>query len=80
MVLHCTQETPVTTSVIIDGARTPIGKLLGVFSSLSAVELGAVAISGALQRSGIAADQVARHGGRPATVAEARALLALSAA
>ena len=47
-----------TTSVIIDGARTPIGKLLGVFSSLSAVELGAVAISGALERSGIAADQV----------------------
>jgi uncharacterized protein (DUF849 family) len=29
---------------------------------------------------GIAADQVARHGGRPATVAEARALLVLSAA
>ncbi|MEI8260512.1 MAG: acetyl-CoA C-acyltransferase, partial [Actinomycetes bacterium] len=47
-----------TTSVIIDGARTPIGKLLGVFSSLSAIELGAVAISGALERSGIAADQV----------------------
>lgn len=37
-----------TTSVIIDGARTPIGKLLGVFASLSAVDLGAVAIRGAL--------------------------------
>ncbi|MBI1350314.1 MAG: acetyl-CoA C-acyltransferase [Actinomycetales bacterium] len=47
-----------TTSVIIDGARTPIGKLLGAFSSLTAVDLGAVAIKGALDRAGVAPDQV----------------------
>ncbi len=47
-----------TTSVIIDGARTPIGKLLGAFASLSAVDLGAAAISGALERSGVTPDQV----------------------
>ena len=47
-----------TTAVIIDGARTPVGKLLGAFASLSAVDLGAVAIRGALERSGVAVDQV----------------------
>ena len=47
-----------TTSVVIDGARTPIGKLLGAFTSLSAVDLGAVAIRGALERSGVSSDQV----------------------
>ena len=47
-----------TTTVVIDGARTPIGKLLGAFSSLSAVDLGAVAITGALERAGVAPDQV----------------------
>ena len=47
-----------TTSVIIDGARTPVGKLLGAFASLSAVDLGAVAIKGALERSGVSVDQV----------------------
>ncbi len=47
-----------TTTVIIDGARTPVGKLLGALSSLSAAELGSVAIRGALERSGVAADQV----------------------
>jgi len=48
----------VTTSVVIDGARTPIGKLLGAFASLSAVDLGAAAIRGALERSGVQPDQV----------------------
>ncbi len=47
-----------TTSVIIDGARTPVGKLLGAFASVSAVELGGVAIKGALERAGVTADQV----------------------
>lgn len=47
-----------TTSVILDGARTPIGKLLGAFASLSAVDLGAVAIKGALERAGVTPDQV----------------------
>src|SRR5262245_6346190 len=45
-------------SVIVDGARTPIGKFRGAFAGLSAVDLGAVAIRAALERSGVAADQV----------------------
>lgn len=45
-------------SVILEGARTPIGRLLGAFSSLSAVDLGAVAIRGALERAGVGVDDV----------------------
>jgi len=45
-------------SVIVDGARTPIGKFRGAFADLSAVDLGAIAIRAALERSGVAADQV----------------------
>jgi len=40
-------------SVIVAGARTPIGKFGGGLSSLAAVELGGVAIRGAVQRSGV---------------------------
>ena len=40
-------------SVIIAGARTPIGKFLGAFSSLSAVDLGGFAIAEALKRSAV---------------------------
>ena len=47
-----------SSSVIVAGARTPIGKLLGGLSTLSAAELGGIAIAGALQRSGIGADRV----------------------
>ncbi len=47
-----------TETVIVSGARTPIGKLLGSLSSLSAAELGAVAISGALAKAKVAADAV----------------------
>lgn len=46
------------TSVIVAGARTPMGKLLGGLSTLSAAELGGVAIAGALQKSGISADRI----------------------
>ena len=49
---------PVTTSVIVSGARTPIGKFGGGFRDLSAVRLGAAAIKEAISRSGIQADQV----------------------
>lgn len=42
-----------TSSVIVAGARTPIGKLRGSLASLAAVDLGAVAIREALARSGI---------------------------
>ncbi|MQA77703.1 MAG: acetyl-CoA C-acyltransferase [Streptosporangiales bacterium] len=45
-------------SVIVGGARTPIGKLLGVFASLTAVDLGAIAVDAALRRARIAPDQV----------------------
>jgi acetyl-CoA C-acetyltransferase len=45
-------------SVIVAGARTPIGKFRGAFADLSAVDLGAVAIREALARSGVAPDQV----------------------
>jgi acetyl-CoA C-acetyltransferase len=44
--------------VIVAGARTPIGKLLGALSSLSAPDLGGIAISAALDRAGITGDQV----------------------
>jgi acetyl-CoA C-acetyltransferase len=45
-------------SVIVAGARTPIGKLSGGLGTLSAAELGAVAIRAALERSGISGDVV----------------------
>lgn len=44
--------------VIVGAARTPIGRYLGGLSPLSAPELGAIAIRAALQRSGVAPDQV----------------------
>jgi acetyl-CoA C-acetyltransferase len=45
-------------SVIVGGARTPIGKLLGALKDQSATDLGAVAIAAALQRSGVRPEQV----------------------
>ncbi|ADP79032.1 acetyl-CoA C-acetyltransferase [Pseudofrankia inefficax] len=45
-------------SVIVAGARTPIGKLSGALKGFSAVELGGVAIKGALERAGVAGDAV----------------------
>ena len=45
-------------SVVVAGARTPIGKLLGGLSGLSAVELGGLAIAAALERAGLRPDQV----------------------
>jgi acetyl-CoA C-acetyltransferase len=45
-------------SVIVNGARTPMGRLLGNLKDLSATQLGAEAIKAALERSGVAADQV----------------------
>jgi len=44
--------------VIIGGARTGIGRLLGSLAGLSAAELGGFAIKGALDRAGITPDQV----------------------
>jgi acetyl-CoA C-acetyltransferase len=45
-------------SVIISGARTPMGKLAGGLASLSATDLGAHAIKAALARAGITGEQV----------------------
>ena len=45
-------------SVIVGGARTPIGKLSGSLKDIPAVELGGIAISAALQKAGITGDEV----------------------
>src|SRR3712207_3731436 len=45
-------------SVIVSGARTPMGRLLGSLKDFSAADLGAVAIKAALERAGISGDQV----------------------
>ena len=44
--------------VIVGAARTPIGRYLGGLASLSATDLGAIAIKAALQRSGVDPAQV----------------------
>ncbi len=44
--------------VIVSAARTPIGGLLGDFTSLQATQLGAVAIRAAVDRAGIAGDAI----------------------
>ena len=44
--------------VIVGAARTPMGAFQGDFSSLSASDLGAVAIRAAVERAGVPADQV----------------------
>jgi len=45
-------------SYIVAGARTPIGKMSGALASFSAAELGGFAITAALQRAGVAPDEV----------------------
>src|SRR5687767_12083842 len=44
--------------VIVSAARTPIGGLLGDFSSLAAHQLGAVAIKAAVERAGVPGDAI----------------------
>jgi acetyl-CoA C-acetyltransferase len=48
----------VTTSVIVAGARTPIGKLMGSLKDFSGSDLGAVAIAAALQKANVAPSAV----------------------
>jgi acetyl-CoA C-acetyltransferase len=48
----------VTSSVIVSGARTPMGRLLGNLKNVPATTLGGYAIAAALERGGIRADQV----------------------
>jgi acetyl-CoA C-acetyltransferase len=45
-------------SVILGGARTPIGKLSGALASFAATDLGGFAIKAALERSGVSPDEV----------------------
>ena len=45
-------------SVIVAGARTPMGKLMGGLKDLSGAQLGGVAIKAALERAGVAPEQV----------------------
>ncbi|HEV2886755.1 MAG TPA: acetyl-CoA C-acetyltransferase [Jatrophihabitans sp.] len=47
-----------TTSVIVAGARTPVGKLLGSLKDFSGTDLGGLAIKAALEKSGVAPEQV----------------------
>jgi len=47
-----------TGSYIVAGARTPIGKLSGALASASAADLGGWAIKAALERAGVAADEI----------------------
>ncbi len=47
-----------TGSVIVAGARTPMGRLLGSLKDFSAADLGGVAIKGALEKAGVAPEQV----------------------
>jgi len=50
---------PRTTPVIVSAVRTPIGKYLGALSSLSAPDLGGIAIREAVSRAGISVEDVA---------------------
>ena len=45
-------------SVILSGARTPIGKLAGSLAGFSGTDLGGLAIKAALERAGISGEQV----------------------
>jgi len=45
-------------TVIVSGARTPIGKLSGALASKTAMDLGGIAIAEAIRRAGISPEQV----------------------
>jgi acetyl-CoA C-acetyltransferase len=51
-------EVVVTESVIVAGARTPVGRLLGSLKGFTGAQLGGVAIKGALEKAGVAPEQV----------------------
>ena len=48
----------ITSSVIVAGARTPMGRLLGSLKDLSGSDLGAIAIRGALAKAGVGPEVV----------------------
>ncbi|MFC7450953.1 acetyl-CoA C-acetyltransferase [Rhodococcus daqingensis] len=47
-----------SSSVIVAGARTPVGRLLGSLKGLSGSDLGGIAIKGALEKAGVAPESV----------------------
>ncbi|GGF92369.1 putative acetyl-CoA acetyltransferase FadA [Rhodococcoides trifolii] len=47
-----------STSVIVAGARTPVGKLMGSLKDFSGSDLGGIAIKAALEKAGVSGDQV----------------------
>ncbi|UYP20362.1 acetyl-CoA C-acetyltransferase [Rhodococcus sp. Z13] len=47
-----------SSSVIVAGARTPMGRLQGSLKDFSGSDLGGIAIKGALERAGVAPEQV----------------------
>ncbi|WP_084531293.1 acetyl-CoA C-acetyltransferase [Nocardia miyunensis] len=47
-----------TTSVIVSGARTPVGRLLGGLAGFSGSDLGGFAIKAALEKGGVAPESV----------------------
>ena len=47
-----------TTTVLVAGARTPMGRLLGSLAGFSGADLGGIAITGALDKAGVTGDQV----------------------
>jgi len=49
---------PVDRAVILEGARTPIGRFLGAFSEVPAVELGTLAAAEAMRRANVEPDQI----------------------
>src|SRR5262245_62032693 len=48
----------VTSSVILGGARTPMGRLHGALKDFSGAQLGGIAIKGALAKAGVGPEQV----------------------
>jgi acetyl-CoA C-acetyltransferase len=51
-------EVAVARSVIVAGSRTPVGRLLGSLKGFSGAQLGGFAIKGALEKAGVAPEQV----------------------
>ena len=47
-----------SSSVIVAGARTPVGRLLGSLKDFSGSDLGGIAIKGALEKAGVAPESV----------------------
>jgi len=46
------------TAVILEGARTPVGRFLGSFAEVPTVELGTIAAVEAMRRSAVRPEQI----------------------